>query len=189
MSICVQFELGPHLYRLVIVLSEFWDCTYIDRSSSCQLVFSLSWNCTYIDWSLSCQFRFELSRPYLYQSVIFLSVCVQFEFETAPILIDHFHISLCSVWVGITPISIGHRLVSFSFSFWDRTYIKWSSSYQFVFSLSWDRTYIDRLFIFLLVQLEFGTSPISIGHLSCQFVFSLSWDRTYIDRPSSCQFS
>ena len=58
LSVRVQFESGPHLYRSAISLScqfSFWDRTYIDRSSS-------------------CQFRFLFSEPHLYQSVIVLLV-------------------------------------------------------------------------------------------------------------------
>ena len=54
----------------------------------------------------------------------------------------------------------------------------------FVFSLSRDRTYIDRS---LSCQLESGVAPILIGHLPCQF--SSSRDRTYIDRPFPCHVS
>ena len=83
--------------------------------------------------------------------------------------------------------------------FQGRTYINRLSSYQFEFEfLSWDRTYNDQSFI-LLVQLEFGVTPISISHhlvslglgflgshlyLIGYFPVSLSlsfWDRTYID--------
>ena len=42
--------------------------------------------------------------------------------------IDHLPISLYSIRVGTAPISIGHRLVSLSLSFLDRTYIDRTSS-------------------------------------------------------------
>ena len=108
------FELGPHLYRSIIlhvnsawvfqdhtyidrsfimlVQLEFWNRTYIDRSSSVSiwvfeatpisidhLPISLSFrNRTYIDWSSSCQFVFSSSwdRTYIDQSLF-----CQFEFE------------------------------------------------------------------------------------------------------------
>ena len=70
---------------------------------------------------------------------------------------------------------------SCQFSFWGRTYIDWLSSCQFVFNLSWDRTYIDQSFI-LSIQLVFWGRTYIDRSSSCQFVFSLSWDRTYIDR-------
>ena len=131
------------------------DCTYIDRSSSCQLEFRV-WDCTYIDqsfilsvqfefwgrthidWSFPCQFEFL--GPYLYRSVIFLSVCVQFEFSGPHLYrsIDH---SYCQ------------------FNFRDCTYINRSSSYQFVFNLSWDRTYIDQSSSY---QFKFGFSRLHL---------------------------
>ena len=111
LSVCVQFEFsGPHLYRSIdhsYCQFNFRDCTYINRSSSYQFVFNLSWDRTYIDQSSSYQFKFGFSRLHLYQSVIFLPVCVQFE------LGPHLYrlIIILSVWVwvlGSAPISISH---------------------------------------------------------------------------------
>nr|CAN64028.1 hypothetical protein VITISV_030715 [Vitis vinifera] len=83
-----QFESGPHLYRSVIRhvgLSR--GRTYIDRPSSYQ--FSLSWDCTYIDRSLSCQLEsgaapisighlifmlVQFLGPHLYRSVIIVRI-------------------------------------------------------------------------------------------------------------------
>ena len=75
---------------------------------------------------LYCQFEFLGSH--LYRSTIFLSIWVfrdrtyidwsfilsvwVWVFRAAPISIDHLPISLCSVWVGTAPISIGHCLIS-----------------------------------------------------------------------------
>ena len=77
LSVCVKSESGPHLYRSVIhrlvsLSLSFWSRTYIDRSSSCQFVFSLSWDRTYIDQSFSCQFSLSFSGPHLYRSIIHL---------------------------------------------------------------------------------------------------------------------
>ena len=93
LSVCVQFELGPHLCQSVIFLSvwvfgtapilidhlsyqfefnlSFQGRTYINRSFSYQFMFSSSWDRTYIDQSSSCQFEFEFLGSYLYWSVIF----------------------------------------------------------------------------------------------------------------------
>ena len=50
--------------------------------------------------------------------------------RASPIPIDHFPISLCLVWVGTAPISIGHSSCQFNLS-QDHTYIDRPSSYQF----------------------------------------------------------
>ena len=90
-------------------------------------------------------------------------------FRTAPISIGHLLISLCSVWVGIAPISIDH----------------------FIVMLVWVRVTpisISHLSI-SLCSVWVETTHIWIGHLYCQFEFSLTfWGCTCIDRPSSCQF-
>ena len=161
-QIIVHFSFSRlHLYRSVICLSVlvFWDRTYIDRSFSMSVcvfgttpisighhLVSLGFcfrDRTYIDQSFSvsvcvfgtapisighfpCQFVF--SRLHLYRSVIILSVWV-FVFETAPISISH-----CLISQSLGPHL--YRLVislSCQFSFWDRTYIDRSSSYQFEF--------------------------------------------------------
>ena len=94
---------------------SFWGCTYIDQPSSCQFEFKfLSSDRTYIDGSSSYQLEFgaapisidhlivtsiKLSGLHQYQSVIFLSICVQFELR--PHLywsVIHCHVS--SVWVS-----------------------------------------------------------------------------------------
>ena len=164
--------------------------------SSCHFSFQ---DRTYIDRSSSCQFQFL--GPYLYRSIIVLSVSV----------------------FGTAPISIDHCLINSGLSFRDHTYINRSSSYQFVFSSSlgphlyrsitvlsvwvsvFETTHIstDHLPISLysirvrvalisinhlpvnLCSVRVGTAPISICHSSCHFSF---WDRTHIDQSSSCQF-
>ena len=97
--VCVQFELGLHLYRSVIVLSvqfeflgshlyqsaiflpvciqfEFFRTASISVGhSSCQFSF---WNNTYIDLSSSYQFDFRFLGSHPYRSAIFLSSCVRF---------------------------------------------------------------------------------------------------------------
>ena len=89
LSVWVQFESGPHLYRSVLfhVSLSFRGRTYINRSSSCQFEFSLSQGRTYIDWSFSV---------------------LVWVFGAAPISISHHLVSSSSVWVGTAPISIGH---------------------------------------------------------------------------------
>ena len=57
LSVCVQFELEPYIYRSVIYLVNlsFWGRTYIDWLSSCQFQFKFSsWDHTYIDRSFRC---------------------------------------------------------------------------------------------------------------------------------------
>ena len=137
--------LGPHLYQSVIFLLvqlEFRTAPILIGHSSCQFNFR---DCTYINLSSSCRFESGFLRSHLYQSVIFLSVCVQFELElhlyrsvivllvwvfffwVAPISISHLPISLCSVSVGTAPLLIDHHLVSLSLHFQDCTYIDRSS--------------------------------------------------------------
>ena len=116
----------------------------------------------------SCLFEFEFWGLHLYRTVIILSVWVwvgtapisidhssscqfQLEFGAAPISIGHLPIISMLVWVGVAPILIDHV------------------PNQFVFSLSWDYTYIDRSFIILSVSVRV-------------------WGRTYINRPSSYHF-
>ena len=109
-SPCVQFEFWDRTYidRPSSCQFEFefssWDRTFINLSSSCQFEFGF-WDRTYIDQSLSCQFKFEFLEPYLYRSIIILSVWVWF--------------------FGITPISIGHSSCQFNFLY--HTYIDRSS--------------------------------------------------------------
>ena len=124
--------------------------------------------------------------PHPYRSVIFLSVCVQF--ELGPHLYRSVIILLVWVYIlGVTPISIDHYLVSLSLHFGGRTHIDQLYSYQFVFSLSWDYTYIDRSSSCQFGLAFWGHTNIDWPY-SYQFVFSLSRDRTYIDQSSSCQF-
>ena len=152
----------------------FWGLIYINRSSSYQFLFSSSWDRTYINCSSSCQFKFGFLGSYLYQSIIFLSVCVQFELEphlyrlvivlliwvwvfgAAPILIGYLPISLYSVQVGTVPISIGHHLMSLSLGFWDCTYINRSSSYQFEFRFLGLHLYESVIFLSVCIQFELG---------------------------------
>ena len=127
-------------------------------------------------------------------------------FGTAPLLISHVSITFLpislslSFRVGTAPISIDRSSYQFQFSSSrGRTYIDRPSSYQFEFEFSsWDRTYINRSFSFIVLvrvgaapisinhhlvslSLWVETAPISIGHSFCQFQFSSSWDCTYID--------
>ena len=99
--------------------------------------------------------------PHLYWSVIFLLVWVFFW--------DRTYIDLSFILsVEFKLRSYPYRSIIFrvSLRFWGRTYIDRPSSYQFVFSLSYDHTYIDR----------------------SSFLSVLSFrGSTYIDRPSSCQ--
>ena len=75
-------------------------------------------------------------------------------FEATPISISH---------LPIIPLSVCVQYES------GRTYIDQSSSYQFGFEfLSWDRTYINRLFV---VSIWVGDAPISISHCFVR----LSW--------------
>ena len=87
---------------------------------------------------------------HLYQSVILLSVCVQF--ELGPHLYQSIIILSIWVWVfRVVPISIDHScyFVS-SIRVWDRTYVDRS----FILSIRvWDGTYIDRSSSY---QFEFG---------------------------------
>ena len=134
LSVCVQFGLGPHPYLSIIhrvnsvfgvasisidhlpcqfeFILSFWGHTYIDRSSSCQFVFSSSWDHTYIDrlFILSVQLVFwgrtYIDQPFSCQFVFSLS------FRAAPISIDHLPISLYSVQVRVAPISISHYHVN-----------------------------------------------------------------------------
>ena len=123
--------------------------------------------------------------PYLYQSVIFLSV--QFElgphlyrsiihlvnsfwvFELRPHLYRSVIclVSFSSVRVRTAPILIGH---SFVLSVW--VWVFWVAPIS-----------IGHLPINLCLVWVFRTASISIGHSSYQFEFSLSfWDSTYINR-------
>ena len=92
---------------------------------------------------------------------------ISLSFETAPILIGHsFFLSVWVEFFGVTPVSINHRLVILSLSFWDHTYIDRSfilSVWDFSF---WDRTYIDR--------------SLSMSVWVCVF-----WNRIYINRSLS----
>ena len=156
----------------------FWGRTHIDRSSFYHLVLNFSfWDRTYIDRLFSCRFEFE-SRLHLYQSVIFLSVCIWF--ELGRIYID--------------------RSLSCQFSFELGPHLYRSIICLVNLSSSWVfGPHLYRLVIVMLVQFQVGTAPISInqhhvvwvfgtvsiliGHSPCvQFKF---WDRTYIDRSSS----
>ena len=76
------------------------------------------------------------------------------------------------------------RQFSLSLDFWGCTYINQSSSCQFVFSSSWDRTYIDRSCNLSVWVWVFGTAPILIGHhlVSLSLIFRRL---TYIDQPYS----
>ena len=69
--------LGHSIGHCLISLSlSFWSRT-LDRPSSYHLVLDFSfWDRTYIDRSSSYQFEFRFLGLHLYQSVIFLSVCV-----------------------------------------------------------------------------------------------------------------
>ena len=131
--------------------------------------------------------------------------------RVAPISIDHLPISLSlSFWVGTAPISICHSSCQFEsgphlcrltifLSVWVWVFKLGPHLYRsvmflslFVFSLSWDRTYIDRS---LSYQLEFGAALTSIVHLFVMLVqflgphlyrliifrVSLNRGRTYID--------
>ena len=138
-----QFESGSHLYQSTIFLSfprqfEFFRTAPISISH-CHVSSVSSWDRTYIDRSSSYWF----SSIWVFQDRTYINWSSFYQFN--------------SIWVfRSAPISIGHRLVSLSLGFWGCTYINRSSSYQFVFSLSWDRTYINL-------------------SLSCQFEFSLSF--------------
>ena len=140
--------------------------------------------------------------PHLYQSVIFLSICIQFElgphlyrlvihlissiFRVAPISIGHLPISLSlslSFRVGITPISIGHLPCQFEFlgSYLYRSTIFLSVCVQFKLG-----PYIYRSVIYL-VNLSFWGRTYIDRLSSCQFQFKFSsWDHTYIDRSFRC---
>ena len=141
---------------------------------------------TYIDRSFFMSVQFQFLGSHLYRLVIclvslsqghtyidrsfFLLVWVQFEF-----LGPHLYqlVIVMSVWV---------------LSFWDRTYIDQPSSYQFVFSLSFETTPISIDHYLVNLSLSFRTTLISIGHLSCRFEFSLSLNFfycTYINRSFS----
>ena len=106
--------------------------------------------------SIPCQFEF--SGSHLYESVIHF---VSLVFRTAPISIGHCLVRLClDFW--------GHTYIDWSFpcqfSFWSRIYIDRPSSYQFVFSSIWDRTYTNRSFI-LSIQFSAPHLYWSIIHL------------------------
>ena len=92
-------------------------------------------------------------------------------------LIGH---SSCQLEFGTAPILIGHHLISLSLGFWGCTYIDQSSSYQFVFCSSWDRTYIDRSFS-MPVWVE------SLGpHLYWSVIHLVSWVESC--STSSCTY-
>ena len=142
-----QFESGSHLYQSTIFLSfprqfEFFRTAPISISH-CHVSSVSSWDRTYIDRSLSCQFE---SRPHPYRSAIFLSFA-------------------CSFWVGTIPISIGHSSFCL-FKFESVPHLYRSIIFMSVsFSLSKDRTYIDRPSSYHFhVSLVSRTAPISIGH-------------------------
>ena len=142
-----QFESGSHLYQSTIFLSfprqfEFFRTAPISISH-CHVSSVSSWDRTYIDRSLSCQFE---SRPHPYRSIIFLSFA-------------------CSFWVGTVPISIGHSSFCL-FKFESVPHLYRSIIFMSVsFSLSKDRTYIDRPSSYHFhVSLVSRTAPISIGH-------------------------
>ena len=122
------FGTAPILIGHFHVSLSFCDSTYVDRSFTlCSI------------WVLG-------SYLYCWSSSMLVWV-----FEAAPISIGHLPVNLCSIWViGTTPISISHS--SCQLSFRDHTYFNQSSSYQFVFSSSWDCIYID---LSLSCQLEF----------------------------------
>ena len=108
--------------------------------------------------------------PYLYRSVIILSVRV----GAAPIS----SVIILSVWFGAAPISIGHLLVM-------TVQFLGPHLYQSVIhhvSLSRGRTYIDRP-----SSCQFESGP----HLYRSVIrrVSLSRGRIYIDRPSPCHVS
>ena len=131
-------------------------------------MFNFSWDHTYINQSLSCQFSLSF-WGHLYQSAIFLSVCVQS--KSRPYLYQ------------LVIHLVIFRLVNLSLVFQGGTYINQSSFYQF--ELSGSHLYRS---IIHLVNLVFGTAPISVGHSYYQFSFQ---DYTYIDRSFilSVQFS
>ena len=142
---------GSHLYQSAIFLTfpyqfEFFKTTPILISHfSWQIEFSglhpywsaiflsfhviLSFSGLYLYRLIIFRVQFE-SGPHLYQSAIFLSFLCQFEF------------------FGTAPISISHSsFCQFQLEFRGRTYIDRPFSYQFEFSLSQDRTHINRSFI------------------------------------------
>ena len=184
LSVCVKFELGLHLYRSVIhlVSSIFRTTLILIGHLPCQFELSLSFqDRTYIDMSFPCQFNLSFLGPHLYRSVIVLSVRVW-----GYTYIDRSSHCLIGSVSRTAPISINHRLNSQSLG---------SHLYQSTISLScqfnfWDRTYIDRSSSY---QLEFGATPISIGHLivmSVQFLFlgpHLYQSVIFMSVP--CQFS
>ena len=148
------FELGPHLYRSVIVLSVWVWVFELGLHLCWSVIFRVSssfWGCTYIDRSF------------------FVLVWV---FGAAPISIGHVPITfMFNLIRGHTYIDrpSSYHLVCLSLS-QDRTYINRSSSCQFEFNLSRDRTYIDRPCSYhFSCSVWVGTAPISIGHSSCQF--------------------
>ena len=100
--------------------------------------------------SLSLSFR---DRNHIDRSS-FVSVGV---FKVAPISIGHHPTSLCLVWVGTTPISIGHS--SCQFSFWSRTYIDRSSSMSVWVYFEFLGSHLYRSVIFLSVCVQFELGP------------------------------
>ena len=144
---------------------EFWDRTYINRSSSCQLEFaslgsylyqsiihlvsiSLSfWDRTYIDQSFIKSIQLEFwDCTYISRSSS-VSIWV---FEAAPISIGYFPISLSSVRV-LGPHLYRSIIFRVSLSFRGHTYIDRLSSYQFEFS----RLHLYLLVIFMSVCVQF----------------------------------
>ena len=131
-----------------------------DRPFSYRFLSSLSRDCTYIDRSSSCQFRFVFLGPHLYRSVIIIihfslslrgrtyidrlsSYHCHFQFESGLHL--YWSVIILSVWVyvfGTAPISTGHHLVSFV----DRSFIM---SVQFE-----SRPHLYRSVIFLSAHFD-----------------------------------
>ena len=100
-----QFNLGFETSPISIGHSSYqfslsWGHTYIHRPSFCQFMFNSSWDRTYINRSFIMSVQF--SRPYLYRSIIFISVCVQFELRS-----HLYRLVICLI----------------NLSFWGRTYI------------------------------------------------------------------
>ena len=129
-----------------------------------------------------------VSRPHLYRSIIHLVNWV-WVFGVTPISINHsFYLYQFEFWVlGLHLYWLVIHLFSFSLSFWGRTYIDQPFFCQFVFSLSWDRTYIDwSLSMLVWVQFEFLGQHLyqSVIH-PVNLVQLEFWDYTYTNRSSS----
>ena len=146
------------------------------------------WDNTYIDRSLSCQLEFE-AAPISISQLLVISVCVSGSHLYRSVIVLSVRVRGCTYIDRPSPCHV-------SLCFWGCTYIDRPSPYH-VSVYFWGRTYNDRS---LSCQLEFGASPISIGHL---FIISVCVSgphlyrsvivllvrvqgRTYINRPSPC---